>query len=702
MQNNKDTSINTNNNNNKQFWLSVEKIRKFKERALQLDKIKTEHINQRHNSPTSIRTVQLSASQRSIKAKALINKKRKLQPLDVSPNLYINNAVNKSILTILKKEMKHKMNKLPPITTSIYNHLCNYNHIHSTISFDKLSNSESSSPIKTLKPIDDTVYKRLLNNKICIDEVKNSPLLIQSTQAIQVNEIPQIDDVVYKRLLGIDNKIMLTDIHNDNNNNNKQQHYTTINTNSNYNVIKNKQSLSQLNLIKSPSPSKSTQVKQHVYKDKYIIFPGNNSPLIKKCMERRSHLWESIDKELTKFASFIWSPLSNIIDFNIANSHYQTINHFEFNYEINNKMRLFANILRYCETTNPTINNIFSFFPLTIIIPFIDNNTYYNDQLLKFKHIYTNINNIISTNNSSNETYADYFKLFIYSKRVGQKTLLDLPDTLYAGKNLWIIKPTNYNRGRKISVENDINNIETSFHQYNTSTKSNNNNSNSNTSSKRQEFDYVIIQKYIEKPLLYGNRKFDIRIWVLYISDKPNVVYIFKEGHLKATCQNFTLDSNDGFIHLTNYSVQKYHDDFSKLEKGNEISYKQFQEELNAKHNGIDFRKEIYPKICNIIKIAFNSVKDKINLLKRTNCFELFGCDFLIDEKYNPFLIEINTNPGLEESSPLIAMLTPRLIDDLLKLTIDVNKDKKVKLQGAGFHVDGYDDNENLWEEFIL
>ena len=111
---------------------------------------------------------------------------------------------------------------------------------------------------------------------------------------------------------------------------------------------------------------------------------------------------------------------------------------------------------------------------------------------------------------------------------------------------------------------------------------------------------------------------------------------------------NFTLDSNDGFIHLTNYSVQKYHDDFSKIEKGNEISYKQFQEELNAKHNGIDFRKEIYPKICNIIKIAFNSVKDKINLLKRTNCFELFGCDFLIDEKYNPFLIEINTNPGLE------------------------------------------------------
>ena len=688
---NKDTSID---NNNKQFWLSVEKIRKFKERALHLDKMKVEHTNQSHNSH-SIRTVHFSVSQKSIKGKALINKKRKLQPLDVSPNLYFRNAelkyVNNSILNILKKEEKHKVNKLPPITTSIYNHLCNYN-INNTISFDKISNNDySSSPIKTLKPIDDSVYNRLLNNKISLDDVNNSPLLIQST----TNEIPPINDMLYKHLLGMDNKnkeINSIDI-NDNTKQNKESNhinYTTINTNHHANIDKYNNTYKN----KSPSPSKV----KHVYKEKYILLPGNNSHLIKKCMERRTHLWENIDKELTKYASFIWTPLSNLIDFNLASSHYQIINHFEFNYELNNKMRLFANILRYCETnTNiSSMRQIFSFFPLTIIIPLIDN-TYLNEQLHKFKHFYTNINNIITSNNSSHETYSDYFKLFIYSKRVGKKTFLDLPDTSYAGKNLWIIKPINYNRGRMISIENNINNIEASFTQFNASK-----NEHSKTNNKKQEFEYVIIQKYIEKPLLYRNRKFDIRIWVLYISDKPNVVYIFKEGHLKATCQNFTLDSNDGFIHLTNYSVQKYHDDFSKIEKGNEISYSQFQEELNTKHNGIDFKKEIYPKICEIIKIAFNSVKDKINLLKRTRCFELFGCDFLIDEKYNPFLIEININPGLEESSPLIAMLTPRLIDDLFKLTIDAHRDKEVKLKGEGFHVDGYDDDENLWEEFVL
>ena len=36
-------------------------------------------------------------------------------------------------------------------------------------------------------------------------------------------------------------------------------------------------------------------------------------------------------------------------------------------------------------------------------------------------------------------------------------------------------------------------------------------------------------------------------------------------------------------------------------------------------------------------------------------CFELFGYDFLIDEDFRVWLIEVNTNPCLEESSPLLS-----------------------------------------------
>jgi hypothetical protein len=34
-------------------------------------------------------------------------------------------------------------------------------------------------------------------------------------------------------------------------------------------------------------------------------------------------------------------------------------------------------------------------------------------------------------------------------------------------------------------------------------------------------------------------------------------------------------------------------------------------------------------------------------------------------------LIEVNTNPCLEESSPLLSTLIPRMVNDALKLTVD-------------------------------
>jgi hypothetical protein len=63
------------------------------------------------------------------------------------------------------------------------------------------------------------------------------------------------------------------------------------------------------------------------------------------------------------------------------------------------------------------------------------------------------------------------------------------------------------------------------------------------------------------------------------------------------------------------------------------------------------------------------SVKGKICQQKYT--FELLGYDFIIDEDLNTILIEVNTNPCLEETNKLLKHLLPRMMDDLFNLTMD-------------------------------
>jgi hypothetical protein len=49
----------------------------------------------------------------------------------------------------------------------------------------------------------------------------------------------------------------------------------------------------------------------------------------------------------------------------------------------------------------------------------------------------------------------------------------------------------------------------------------------------------------------------------------------------------------------------------------------------------------------------------------------LFGYDFLIDEDFRVWLIEVNTNPYFGIANSYIADLLPKMIDDMTKLVVD-------------------------------
>ena len=331
---------------------------------------------------------------------------------------------------------------------------------------------------------------------------------------------------------------------------------------------------------------------------------------------------------------------------------------------------------------------------------------------------------------------------------IGNNTLIEIPKTHFQGKNMWVLKAVNLNRGMCIKVVNSFEQMENVINRFkkgvdyrftaekieeeqdkgdlhsqdhqnpvplsdddtqmektfmpikievfdenenksaNKSEKNkteeniciNKNNGINHLKKDKKEEDKeekiyncnkILIQKYIENPLLYKGRKCDMRIWVLLTHQMK--VFLFKEGHLKTCSVEFDLNSHDAYTHITNYSFQKKNLNFQKFEKGNEVPFYEFQKFIDEKYpqKNYKLKRDLMKQIKEIISISMRSGKNKINKNGRSHQFEIYGYDFMLDADFNAFLIEINTNPGLEISSPWIQIIVPRMLDDALRLTVD-------------------------------
>jgi len=655
----------------KEFLEKLSKIKAFKERIISLKpnnnyeskRIRTKNTNNNMLSEEFLLNPLAKFSKSGDIKVTKLPRPKKIPPLSNSILVKNESSKEKDFGSKIFKKNHKKPKILPKPKTSERSRdkFCNINNnniegkktdIKSNNDLPKKAKEEPIKKIKAIAKINDELYDRLLNNR---------PKLMQR---VARSESPEM------RVNNLEN----TNVIDNNNSLLKKRRSLEPKANSDKKKKIKKKKLPQLaNLVKE-------------IKYQYCVYPGNYGKLIDTLMERRKDKWIKTDIELVKYCDFIWSPLPNVIDFNHCSEKRIYVNHLEFHSNLSNKLNLYYNLIRYCESKKI---NLFDYFPFTICLSLSQNN--FNTQLENFKKF---CEELPSFTPKSDVKYVERFNILL-SKRTGETQTINIPQTYNTGRNMWIIKPINLNRGRCIQVLNDTNTIVEYLLKIQDMKKIEGDNNNN------FKCEHVLLQKYLEKPLLYQGRKFDIRIWILIIAGQENFVYIFKQGHLKATCAEYDINSSSPFIHLTNYSVQKHNIDFSKKEIGNEISYQDFQDELDKKNTGKNFLKDIYPKIVYIIRLAIGSAKSNLNHLKRENCFEIFGCDFILDEKYRPYLLEINMNPGLEISSPLISKLVPRMVDDALKLTID-KKYYKDREADSVCHVDGYDDKENMWEKFSV
>ena len=108
---------------------------------------------------------------------------------------------------------------------------------------------------------------------------------------------------------------------------------------------------------------------------------------------------------------------------------------------------------------------------------------------------------------------------------------------LNGNKNLWIVKPGFLNRGHKIQVFDNFDDIMNYMN--------------------KSEIERWVVQKYIENPLIINSKKFDIRLWIVVTSWNPLAVWAYDDCYIRFAALEYDPSSSDRYVHLTNHAVFK-------------------------------------------------------------------------------------------------------------------------------------------------
>ena len=206
-------------------------------------------------------------------------------------------------------------------------------------------------------------------------------------------------------------------------------------------------------------------------------------------------------------------------------------NHFESNFQLGNKKALFHNLKAYLESIN---EEVFSNIPVTFHI----RKGILDPEYQVFLQYY-------------HENYEKNDKIL---ENPEEKSKFSLK------KKLFIIKPGEHsNRGNGILITDDLNQIKQII-----------SNKELHKNGKIKTF---ILQAYIENPLLYNKRKFDIRCYALITNFNKNMKgYWYKDGYIRTSSKEFSLKNlGNRLIHLTNDAIQKKGEEYGKFENSNKV-----------------------------------------------------------------------------------------------------------------------------------
>lgn len=195
---------------------------------------------------------------------------------------------------------------------------------------------------------------------------------------------------------------------------------------------------------------------------------------------------------------------------------------------------------------------------------------------------------VITAGQENNEYFSFLARFKEISRKQFNKEHIPMK---HCQENIWLIKPANQNQGRGIEVFKSLKDIYSFL-------------------SSKQSNSYWVAQKYIEKPLLYKSRKFDLRVWSI-VSAKGEL-FMYRQGYMRTSSASYdTSNLVDNYIHLTNNCLQQKGNAYGQHEPGNTLPLSELWGFLTKKFGSTEVQLEtfIMQKIKDLIIDTFLSIK---------------------------------------------------------------------------------------------
>ncbi|XP_008576392.1 PREDICTED: inactive polyglycylase TTLL10 [Galeopterus variegatus] len=187
-------------------------------------------------------------------------------------------------------------------------------------------------------------------------------------------------------------------------------------------------------------------------------------------------------------------------------------------------------------------------------------------------------------------------------------------------------------------------------------------------------FQQQLRHPYIQNPLLLDGKKFDVRSYLLIACTMPYMVF-FGHGYARLTLSLYDPHSSDLSIHLTNQFMQKKSSLYVLLKEDTVWSMDHLNRYINdnfRKTKGLprDWVFTTFTKrMQQIMAHCFLAVKSKLQC--KLGYFDLIGCDFLIDENFKVWLLEMNSNPALHTNCAVLKEVIPGVVSETLDLALE-------------------------------